>query len=32
VEGPLAVFLLQSGKKHTKVFGKVEDGRLQFRE
>jgi len=32
VEGPLAVFLLQSGKKHTKVFGTVEDGQLQFRE
>ena len=32
VEGPLAVFLLKSGKKHTKIFGKVEDGQLLFRE
>lgn len=32
VEGPLAMFLLKSGKKHTKVFGKVEDGKLQFQE
>ncbi len=32
VEGPLAVFLLKSGKKHTKVFGKVENGQLQFQE
>ena len=30
VEGPLAVFLLQSGKKHSKIQGKVEDGVLQF--
>ncbi len=32
VEGPLAVFLLKSGKKHTKVFGRVEDGQLQFQD
>ena len=32
VEGPLAVFLLKSGKKHTKVFGKVVNGQLQFQE
>lgn len=30
VEGPLAVFLLQSGKKHAKIQGKLEDGVLQF--
>ena len=30
VEGPLSVFLLQEGKKHTKVRGKLEDGVLSF--
>ena len=30
VEGPLAVFLLQSGKKLTKVHGELTDGVLQF--
>ena len=30
VEGPLAVFLLKSGKKHTKIQGTLEDGALQF--
>ena len=32
VEGPLAVFLLQSGKKHTRIVGQVKDGQLQFQE
>ena len=32
VEGPLAGFLLRSGKKHTKVVGRIEDGQLQFQE
>ena len=32
VEGPLSVFLLKSGKKHTKIFGKMQDGQLQFQE
>jgi hypothetical protein len=32
VEGPLASFLLRSGKKHTKVVGQVKDGQLQFQE
>ncbi len=32
VEGPLAVFLLKSGKKHTKIFGKLKDGELQFQD
>ena len=30
VEGPLAVFLLKSGKKPTKVKAKLEDGTLRF--
>ena len=30
VEGPLAAFLLRSGKKPVKVRGKLEDGQLQF--
>ncbi len=30
VEGPLAVFLLKSGKKQTKVKGKLTEGVLQF--
>jgi len=30
VEGPLAAFLLRSGKKPTKVTAKLEDGQLQF--
>ena len=30
VEGPLSVFLLQDGKKHTKVRGKLDDGVLSF--
>ncbi len=30
VEGPLAVFLLQTGRKLSKVRGKLEDGKLQF--
>ena len=30
VEGPLAAFLLRSGKKPSKVKGKLENGRLQF--
>ena len=32
VEGPLAVFLLESGKKHSRIVGEVKDGYLQFRE
>ena len=32
VEGPLAVFLLKSGKKHTKIVGRVENGQLHFQE
>ena len=30
VEGPLAAYLLRSGKKPAKVKGKLENGRLQF--
>ena len=30
VEGPLSVFLLQSGKKLSKVKGKMENGVLTF--
>ncbi len=30
VEGPLASFLLQSGRKLARVRGRLEDGRLQF--
>ena len=32
VEGPLAVFLLKSGKKYTKLRGLIKDGQLQFQE
>ena len=32
VEGPLAAFLLRSGKKHTRIVGQVKDGQLQFQE
>ena len=32
VEGPLTAFLLRSGKKHTRIVGKVLDGQLQFQE
>ena len=30
VEGPLSVFLLQDGKKHSKIHGKLENGVLRF--
>ena len=32
VEGPLSVFLLQSGKKHSRVVAQIKDGQLQFQE